>query len=126
MSVQFTIGEATKLPSALEDSLFAELKLHGLPMPERQFKFHPTRQWKFDFAWTDTPRGIAVEIQGGIFARGRGGHNRGAYMEKTYSKINEAVRLGWRVYMFGPKACYVSKRSGQPSKALQFLRGVLQ
>jgi len=82
------------------------------------------RQFRADFAWPE--RKILLEVQGGIFMPGgKGGHNRGAYMELEYEKQNEAVRLGWAVYKFGPKWCHRQKRTARPSKALEFMFRVL-
>jgi len=109
----------------LEDNLFAELKLYGLPVPERQFYFHPTRKWRSDFAWPALK--IIVEVQGGIFMpAGSGGHNRGAYMEKTYEKHNEATKLGWKCFMFGPSQCRRPKNGTGSSQALTFLYDILR
>lgn len=60
-----------------------------------EFKFHPTRKWRFDFALA---KGIAVEVDGGIWILGR--HSRGAGMEADNEKINEGALLGWRVLRF--------------------------
>lgn len=109
-------------PSKLEESLFAEFKLFGLPTPVRQYIFHPTRKWRFDFAWIELK--IAVEINGGIFMGG--GHNRGGYMEMTYEKINEATKLGWQVYTFGPKSVKIPKVKSATSEALAFMYGLLR
>jgi very-short-patch-repair endonuclease len=109
----------------LEDSLFEEFRFHGLPLPERQYFFHPVRKWRADFAWPD--RKIIVEVQGGLFMRSKkGGHNRGAYMEKEYEKHNYAASAGWKVFKFGPKACYKPKRAAQWSLALEFLFPILK
>ncbi len=112
------------LRQKLEDGLYGEFKLFGLPLPERQYRFHKERQWRVDFCWPSLK--IIVEVQGGIFIpAGKGGHNRGGYMEKEYEKSNEATKLGWSVYKFGPKACYIPKRMGQSSAALNFLYPLL-
>jgi len=108
--------------SLLEDSLFAEFKLFGLPMPERQFVFHPVRKWHLDFAWVD--RRIAVEVNGGLYVTGR--HNRGAQLEQEFEKLNEACRLGWDVFLFGPKWLYRPKRSVQSSKALAYMHQIFR
>jgi very-short-patch-repair endonuclease len=110
--------------SKVEDSLFAEMKLFGLPLPVRQHIFHPTRRWRFDFAWID--RKIAVEIQGGIFMKGGGAHNRGAFMELDYDKINAAQVLGWKVFQFGPSQCRGKSRTMRASAALEFLDRVFR
>lgn len=66
--------------------------------PQREVKFHPTRKWRFDFAWVD--RRIAVEIDGGIYTQGR--HTRGSGFVKDMEKMNAAGLLGWRVFRFTP------------------------
>lgn len=67
--------------------------------PVREHGFHPTRLWRFDFAWPE--RKVAVEVEGGIWTRGR--HTRGAGFIGDCEKYNEAARLGWRVFrMPGP------------------------
>lgn len=62
----------------------------------REYKFHPTRKWRFDFVLP--VKKIAIEIEGGIW-RG-GAHTRGKGFEEDIVKHNEAVRLGWRVLRF--------------------------
>ena len=49
-----------------------------------------------DFAFID--HWILVEVDGGTFSGGR--HVRGKGYEDDCRKINEATRLGWRVYRF--------------------------
>ena len=61
--------------------------------PIQEFRFHPTRKWRFDFAWPDCK--LACEVEGGIFVAGR--HSRGAGMKKDMEKYAEALLLGWRV-----------------------------
>jgi len=71
----------------------------GIEPPEREVRFHPTRAWRFDFAFPE--RKLAVEIEGGIWSTGR--HTRGAGFIGDCEKLNEAARLGWTVYrMPGP------------------------
>ncbi len=71
----------------------------GLPSPIPEYRFHPDRRWRFDWAWPD--RLIAVEQEGGVWIQGR--HSRGAGMVKDMEKYNEAGRLGWRVFRFTPQ-----------------------
>lgn len=83
----------------------------GLPKPELEYKFHPDRRWRFDFAWPDVGTNIsiplksfsllALEVDGGIWIRG--GHNRGAQMKKDWEKRNEAAALGWRIIYVEPR-----------------------
>lgn len=85
--------------SHLEEVLELHIKLSGLPAPAREFKFHPKRRWRFDFAWPLWK--IAAEVDGGIYSRGR--HVRGAGFEKDIEKRNQAVLAGWRVLHFTPR-----------------------
>ena len=85
--------------SDLEELLGQHIKLSGLPSPTREYRFHPRRRWRFDFAW---PRHkIAVEVDGGIYTRGR--HVRGSGFERDAEKRNAAVMAGWRVLHFTPR-----------------------
>lgn len=70
---------------------------YGLdPLPE--FRFAPPRKWRFDWAWPE--RLVAVEIEGGVWIRGR--HTRGSGFVKDMEKYNEAGFRGWRVFKFTP------------------------
>lgn len=60
---------------------------------DKEYKFHPTRKWRFDFAWPLEK--FAVEIEGGVWSGGR--HTRGKGFIEDCIKYNEAVMLGWRV-----------------------------
>ena len=106
----------------LEDGLFGEFRLFGLPIPERQYMFHAKRKWRADFSWPDLK--IMVEVQGGLFMGG--GHNRGAQIEKDHEKQNTAQKMGWTVFNFGPKACYIPKAGNVASRALEFLYPILK
>lgn len=64
--------------------------------PEREFRFHDTRRWRFDFAFPDQK--LAIEVEGGTYTNGR--HTRGSGYEKDLEKYNEAVKLGWKVLRF--------------------------
>jgi very-short-patch-repair endonuclease len=67
------------------------------PVPFAEFKFHPTRRWRFDFA---IPRyKLAIEIDGGQWALHGGRHMTDADREKQ----NAAAVLGWRVMHFSPQ-----------------------
>ena len=74
-------------------------KACGLPEPTPEYKFHPSRKWRFDFAWI--PQKIAVEIEGGIW--NYGAHVRGIHFLSDMEKYNEAGKLGWRVFRFTPQ-----------------------
>lgn len=52
------------------------------------------RRFRFDFAWPK--RKVAIEIEGGIFMRGR--HVRPSGFINDATKYNAATLQGWRVY----------------------------
>lgn len=71
-----------------------------LPMPCQEFPFAKEvgRKFRFDFAWPE--RKIAVEVEGGIWARYRGGHTHPMHILRDMEKGNIAAKLGWRVFRF--------------------------
>lgn len=71
------------------------MNIGGVP----EFKFHPTRKWRFDLAWPENK--IAMEVEGGVWTGGR--HTRGTGFLKDCEKYNAAASLGWRVFRFTPK-----------------------
>lgn len=83
---------------ALELTFLDYVRRAGFPEPQRQVRLVADRRWAFDFSWS----GVAVEIQGGIYARTPGGHNRGKALEDSYDKINAAQMNGNIVFQFGP------------------------
>lgn len=82
--------------SALEDMFEMQLKAVKLLGYEREYRFHPVRRWRFDFAFP--AKKIGIEIHGAIYTQGR--HSRGAGIEGDMEKINEAQILGWDVLCF--------------------------
>lgn len=124
--------------STLERRLLNQIKETGvLPIPESEVEFTPNRRWRFDFAYLVDR--LAIEVEGGTFARplkchrcgvmvkekGKNGklypaysagrHNRGAGMAKDAEKYNEAVILGWRVIRVTSQMMARRKR-GEPTK----------
>jgi very-short-patch-repair endonuclease len=63
------------------------------PYLEREFRFHPTRKWRSDFA--HLPSRTLIEIEGGIWVRGRHTSPRGFAADAE--KYLEATLAGWRV-----------------------------
>ncbi len=68
------------------------LAAHGFTaVPE--YKFHPARKWRFDYAFPDIL--VALEVEGGVWTGGR--HTRGKGFMGDIEKYNEAALLGWKV-----------------------------
>ena len=78
--------------------VIALCQAQGWPAPVPELRFAPPRFWRFDLAWP-TAR-VAVEIQGGIFSRGR--HVRGAALLREWEKLNTAALAGWAVLLVSP------------------------
>lgn len=86
----------------------------GLPRPTPEHQFHATRKWRFDFAFLEHM--VAVEVQGGIFTRGR--HTRGPALKQEYEKLREAAALGWLVLPVPPNEVLSKKFIDQLRRAL--------
>lgn len=66
-----------------------------LPAPTAEYRFHPRRRWRFDWAWV--PQQLALEIHGGAFLRTGGRHTRGAGFRADAEKFSEAAILHWKI-----------------------------
>jgi hypothetical protein len=82
--------KATALPL---DALAA---LHGLPGGMVEYRFAPPRRWRWDLCWPDRHLLVAVEVNGGLWVRGR--HSRAKGAEADYCKNAAGILLGWRVF----------------------------
>ena len=77
----------------------AESALARFPGYTTELQFHPTRKWRFDYAWEGQK--IAVEVHGGVYRQGR--HTRGEGFTTDREKMNEAALLGWTVIEVTPE-----------------------
>ena len=85
---------------AMNPTIFLQVcKQNGLPVPIPEFRFHPTRKWRFDYAFVDQK--VALEIEGAIWTGGR--HTRGKGFASDMEKYNAAAVLGWIVLRCQPK-----------------------
>jgi very-short-patch-repair endonuclease len=79
-----------------------ELTLHWQLIQEKitgytmEYRFHPTRKWRFDFCWPQEK--IAVEVEGGTWSGGR--HTTGSGFRKDCEKYNHAAKMGFYVFRF--------------------------
>ena len=60
---------------------------------EKEFKFHPTRRWRFD--WAFPKRKIAIEYEGIFSAKSR--HTSIVGFSNDCEKYSEAAIMGWKV-----------------------------
>ncbi len=65
----------------------------------KEFRFHPKRRWRFDYAFP--PLKIAIEVEGGVWTKGR--HTRGSGFVKDMEKYNTAAVQGWTLIRVTPK-----------------------
>lgn len=63
------------------------------PALEPEFRFHPTRKWRADYAHLESR--TLIELEGGVWVGGR--HNRAAGFVADAEKYLEATLAGWRV-----------------------------
>jgi hypothetical protein len=80
-------------------TLDQQCKFAKLPIPACEYRFHPTRKWRLDYAFP--VQKLAVEVEGGVFIQGR--HSRGAGMVKDMEKYNTLAVGGWRLLRVTPK-----------------------
>lgn len=96
--------------SDLEELLAFQLRAAKIEY-EREYRFHDTRRWRFDFAFLH--RKLAAEIDGGGWVYGR--HSRGAGMDADADKNNAAILGGWRILKFTGKHI----KSGEALKIIE-------
>ena len=100
----------TDLPAAYQNQVGAQLygakppesqdpQFPGLPAPLTEYKFHPTRKWRFDYYWPKEK--VALEVEGAVWVQGR--HTRGSGFIKDMEKYNEAAAMGIRVLRCTPQ-----------------------
>lgn len=89
------------MKSDLEEQFARQISLLKLPEPMREFRFHPKRQWRFDFAWLE--KRVAVEVEGGsmlMYHARISRHTHPTGYRGDCEKYNAAQKLGWSVYRF--------------------------
>jgi hypothetical protein len=75
---------------------------HIFPSIFKEHRFHKERRWRFDFAIHGFGDYWGLEIEGGAWVKGGGGHNRGKAFIDDMEKYNHAALLGWKVLRFTP------------------------
>jgi very-short-patch-repair endonuclease len=85
--------------SELEKTFYLMLKAEKIEGFIFNYKFHPTRKWKIDFANPDPSVKIAVEIEGGIWMK-KARHTSGLGMLADAEKYNEVTKAGLRLLRY--------------------------
>lgn len=76
--------------------LFLWKAING-PELKREHRFHSVREWRCDFAHTDTQ--VAIEIEGGTWSKKKKSrHSTGLGFSDDCKKYNAANLCGWTVF----------------------------
>ena len=81
-----------------EELFMHQLMENQLDIPKAEYRFLKKRRFRFDFAWPDIM--IAMEVEGGVWMKGGGGHTTGKGYTRDLEKYNLATLHGWKVYRF--------------------------
>jgi very-short-patch-repair endonuclease len=82
----------------------------GLPTPEEEFRWHPSRQFRADYCWPEPM--LILEVDGGVFGKGKpcplckrrqgGAHSSIKDILRDMERANAAAMLGWRFLRVTP------------------------
>lgn len=90
---------ARRTNRAAYDPVVLWCRASRLPEPVPEFVFHPTRKWRFD--WAFVVEKLALEQEGAAWLTGR--HTRGHGFQEDCVKYAEAAILGWTVLRATPE-----------------------
>lgn len=68
----------------------------------KEYRFHPKRMWRFDYAIPE--HNVALEVEGGVWTNGR--HIRAQGFLGDMEKYNTATLMGWKVLRTTPDDLY--------------------
>lgn len=76
-----------------------QLRAYRIPF-ETEVKFHPSRDWRFDFVLPNRHLNYAIEVDGGTKMVRKGAAVGRHASDGDYEKLNEATKHGWFVFRF--------------------------
>jgi len=106
------VKQQKKPKVTLSEKVERAIQEAGLPMPQKEYRFHPVRKWRFDLAYPEIL--LAIEIDG------TGRHNTVAGMAADNEKINEAQILGWTVIRANAKNIAATGKPGTGKRKLPY------
>lgn len=101
------------------DPFLLLLKSMGLPAPQCEVQFHPTRRWRADYLWEKER--VIVEREGGLWSRNeraRAAHAKPLKIQRDMEKSNAAQLLGFVYLRFQPKELDSGKALAAVQQAL--------
>ncbi|PRY10305.1 hypothetical protein CLV24_11433 [Pontibacter ummariensis] len=87
-----------QLEEALQQHRIKELNKATGEEVVAEHRFHPEREWRFDFYLPQSR--VAIEVEGGVWTQGR--HTRGKGYIGDMEKYNSAQTMGIKVLRFTP------------------------
>ena len=111
------LAETEPIAFTVEHLTFMRLlDVNFIPRPEREFRFHPVRKFKFDYAFKEYK--VALELEGGVFTKQAHGSVTGVL--RDIEKYSLAASLGWRIVRCIPSKLNTSKTIQLIKDALRF------
>lgn len=105
---------------APENALVFQLRAAKIGGWKRHVKWHPTRQFHWDFYFPELR--LAVEVEGGQSVPGGGHHQRTGGYEHDCSKYNEAALMGFTLLRFTSKQVFDGTALRYVERAIWLLR----
>jgi len=82
---------------------------------EMEYKFHPTRKWRYDYAIIS--KHIAIEVEGGVWSGGR--HTTGKGFLGDCEKYNSGTLMGWRIFRVTPQTLMTTATMNMIKEAIK-------
>jgi len=99
-----------------EQSFLLMLKARKMPTPTPEYRFHPVRKFRWDWAWPEAR--LALEVEGGVWSGGA--HGRGTGIVRDMEKSTLAAEEGWRIIRVTPSNLATEATMDSIHRALQW------
>lgn len=106
---------STQMPTGDTFTALCETELGVKVLME--YRFSPRRKWRFDYAIPQ--HRVALEVEGGIWTRGR--HTRPKGFLGDIEKYNTATLMGWKVLRTTPSELVSTKTVGMLKCAMNVI-----
>jgi very-short-patch-repair endonuclease len=99
-----------------EQTFLLMLRARKMPTPTPEFRFHPVRKFRWDWAWPE--HRLALEVEGGVWSGGA--HGRGTGIVRDMEKSTLAAEEGWRIIRVTPSNLATEATMDSIHRALQW------